>query len=97
MSSSNQSGLVNTLLYALMGFTIGLFIVVIATVIGLLDAGLPITAQNAFQIHLDEPLLWLIASDSVSISFGCGFHRLSGKQCWAHPESIRVGYSSPLA
>jgi len=73
MSSSNQSGLVNTLFYALMGFTIGLFIVVIATVIGLLDAGLPITVQNALQKHLAEPLLWLIDLIPLLLALLVGF------------------------
>ena len=73
MSNSNSTGTVNTLMYALVGFVIGLFIVLIATIIGLLDAGLPISPQTFFQIHLEEPLLWLIDLAPILFAIVVGF------------------------
>ena len=60
MRSSSQTGQVNIFLYALMGFIIGLFLIIMATVISLLSAGLPVSPQTFFQVHQQEPILWMI-------------------------------------
>lgn len=49
-------------LYTLMGFLFGLVMVAVATLIALLEAGLPITLQNIVQVQLSTPLLWVIDS-----------------------------------
>lgn len=60
MTNSERTGKIDILIYALIGFVIGLFIIILATIIALFDAGLPFALKPILQIHQNEHLLWLI-------------------------------------
>lgn len=58
----NNRGIGTIIAYVLVGFFFGLVMVVLATVIALIQAGLTFTLSNIVQLHLSTPLLWVIDS-----------------------------------
>jgi PAS domain S-box-containing protein len=58
----NNRGSGTIIAYVLVGFFFGLVMVVLATVIALIQAGLAFTLSNIVQLHLSTPLLWVIDS-----------------------------------
>lgn len=72
-SQRTSTSTITIWLFALVGFVIGLFIVIIATIIALMDAGLPFALQPIIQLHLNEHLLWLIDLAPFLFAFLVGF------------------------
>jgi PAS domain S-box-containing protein len=59
--------------YAVLGFFFGLVLVVIGTILALYQAGTPLSLQNAIQIQLITPLLWLIDINALILAATFGF------------------------
>ncbi len=49
-------------IYIILGFVFGLVIVALATVVALISAPLAFTLQNVLDVHLSNPLMWIIDS-----------------------------------
>jgi len=72
MANSERTGKIDILIYALIGFVIGLFIIILATIIALFDSGLPFALQPIIQLHQNEHLLWLIDLAPLVFAFLLG-------------------------
>jgi PAS domain S-box-containing protein len=59
--------------FAILGFLFGLLGVVIATLIALAMAKLPLTPENFIQVHLTNPLLWLFDLFPIIMAILMGF------------------------
>jgi PAS domain S-box-containing protein len=59
--------------FAVLGFVLGLLGVIVATVIGVLMAGLPITLNNLVRTNLTNPLLWLFDTTPFVLAVLLGF------------------------
>lgn len=73
MKESNSTGTTNIIVYALMGFLIGLLIAIFATAIALMDAGDVLSLHTFFQIQRAEPLLWIIDLSPLVFAIILGF------------------------
>lgn len=63
--------------YALAGALFGLVFPVIATLIRILEAGLPLNFSSMLAVHLTDPLLWIIDTAPVFLGF---FAYLAGRR-----------------
>jgi len=59
--------------FAVLGFVLGLLGVIVATVIGVLMAGKPLTLTNFVQTNLTNPLLWLFDTAPFVLAILLGF------------------------
>jgi uncharacterized membrane protein len=60
MNDPNQPSNTRAWLYALIGFVLGLMFVALVTLIVIYQVGSPLTWDAVVQLHLNQPLMWII-------------------------------------
>ena len=78
MNDTDQPGNFRIWLYAFAGFVLGLVFVALATWVVIDQVGSPLTWESIVQLHLNQPLLWLV--DLVPILLAVVFGILGGRE-----------------
>lgn len=60
MNDTDQPSNTKAWVYALIGFVLGLIFVVLVTMVVINQVGLPFTWDSFVQLHLNQPLMWII-------------------------------------